>query len=84
MDRFWQVYYNIVKTPSDKRKYVLSDVAVDPILTDILEAAATFDRQGLDYYGAVTTNPYWVTPVDGQTLQSCATVKIKVHTGLYM
>ena len=63
---FWSVYNGIVRTPTDQRSSVLSTVAVDPILSEILGAADRFDSQGLDYYGSVVQHPYWVTPVSGQ------------------
>jgi hypothetical protein len=64
--RFWDLYLNSVKTPADKRKAALSQVAVDPILSEVLNAATDFEQQGLDYYGNVTINPYWTRPVNGQ------------------
>jgi len=63
---FWDVYNRIVRTPSEQRQRALESVAVDPILSEIVDAAARFDSQGLDYYGSVVQHPYWLTPVDGQ------------------
>jgi len=63
---FWGTYNAIVRTPEDQRSTALGKVAVDPILSEILEAAARFDSQGLDYYGSVVQHPYWTSPVDGQ------------------
>ena len=63
---FWDVYNGIVRTPSEQRHRTLESVAVDPILSEIVDAAARFDSQGLDYYGSVVQHPYWVTPVNGQ------------------
>lgn len=63
---FWDVYNRIVRTPSEQRHRALEPVAVDPILSEIVDAAARFDSQGLDYYGSVVQHPYWVTPVNGE------------------
>jgi hypothetical protein len=63
---FWGVYNGIVRTPSEQRPQALGAVAVDPVLSQIVDAAARFDSQGLDYYGSVVRHPYWVTPVNGQ------------------
>src|SRR5664279_2978355 len=50
---FWDVYNGIVRTPSEQRQRALESVAVDPILSEIVDAAARFDSQRLDYYGSV-------------------------------
>src|SRR5690349_15236359 len=41
--QFWQIYTNIVRTPLAQRSAALDMVAVDPIRTEILNAAANFD-----------------------------------------
>jgi hypothetical protein len=64
--KFWQIYNGIVRTPSTERSTVLDAVSVDPIKTQILDAASKFDKEGIDYYGSVVQRPYWVTPVNGQ------------------
>jgi hypothetical protein len=65
--KFWQIYTNIVRTPLEQRSAALDTVSVDPIRTEILNAAATFDSQGLDYFGSVIEHPYWVTPIAGRS-----------------
>jgi len=63
---FWDIYNGIVRTPTEQRRRALEPVAVDPILSEIVDAATRFDSQGLDYYGSVVQHPYWPTPVNGQ------------------
>ena len=67
--KFWEIYNEIVRTPVDQRPQALDAVSVEPIRTQILEAASRFDSQGLDYYGAVVQHPYWVTPVNGAAIR---------------
>jgi len=66
--RFWEVYNAIVRTPAAERTVRLDAVSVDPIRADVLEAARTFESQGLDYYGSVIQHPYWISPIDGQSI----------------
>jgi len=66
--KFWQVYNGIVRTPADQRSAVLDAVAVDPVKSEMLDAAMRFESQGIDYFGSVTQHPYWVTPVSGQSI----------------
>lgn len=66
--QFWGVYNSIVRTPEADRASKLDAVSVDPIKSQVLDAARRFKSEGLDYYGSVTTHPYWVTPVDGMKL----------------
>ena len=63
---FWGVYNGVVRTPLERRRQALEAVAVDPILSEIVDAAARFDSQGLDYYGSVVQHPYWLNPVNGR------------------
>lgn len=66
--KFWEVYIGIVRTPSEQRSGVLDGVAVDPVKSEMLDAAERFESQGIDYYGFVTQHPYWVAPVGGQSM----------------
>ena len=63
---FWNVYENIVRTPGSQRPAALDAVSLDPIKSEILDAAQRFESDGIDYYGSVVHYPYWSTPVDGQ------------------
>ena len=60
------MYNGVVRTPLEQRRQALKAVAVDPILSEIVDAAARFDSQGLDYYGSVAQHPYWLNPVNGR------------------
>lgn len=61
--RFWQVYNNMVRTPSEQRGDRLDEVAVEPIKSQILGAAEKFDKEGIDYFGSVVQHPYWTQPI---------------------
>jgi len=55
---FWRVYEGIVRTPAVERSTLLDEVSVDPAKTRVLDAAARFDADGLDYYGKVVLRPF--------------------------
>ncbi len=63
--RYWDVVEGIVKAPKTKRESLLRAVAVDPVVSNVLAQARTFDANGWDNYGTVTHRPYWGPPVAG-------------------
>jgi len=63
--RYWDVVEGIVKAPKTKRESLLRAVAVDPVVSNVLAQARTFDTNGWDNYGTVTHRPYWGPPVAG-------------------
>ncbi len=82
--RFWDVYINSVRTLPDRRRTALSEVAVDPILSDILQSAENFDKQGLDYYGNVHyASRIGLRQLQVKPLRSCAIVRIKATTAQF-
>lgn len=64
--RFWGIYPEMVRIPEGERAARLATVAVDPLAARLLDAAARFTNEGLDYFGAPVLNPFWAEPVDGQ------------------
>ena len=66
--KFWQIYNGIVRTPAEQRSALLDTVAIDPVKSEMIDAAQRFESQGLDYYGSVIQHPYWDFPVGGQSV----------------
>lgn len=63
--KFWDVYTNIIRTPSDNRDSILSEVSIDPIKSEILDVAKRFEFEGIDYYGSVIHDTYWASAIGG-------------------
>ena len=65
--QFWDVYTVVYNSPASKREGILEKVAADPVISKILTAGASFDKQGIRTRGYVTHHIYWGPPVDGQS-----------------
>jgi len=63
--KYWQTTGPILKTPVKARAVRLRNVAVEPQIGKLLAAAATFEKNGWNNYGAPIHHIYWGPPVDG-------------------
>lgn len=65
-DHFWEVVFQIVKTPETDRLSLLSTVAADPILSQLLTEARDSSAKSLDRYGVMVAHPYWDEEIAGK------------------
>lgn len=63
--KYWLVTGANIRLPAAKRKAALVTVAVEPQIGQLIQAAARFEKNGWDDYGAPGHRPYWGPPVDG-------------------
>jgi len=71
---FWAVGIAINTYPSAQWPPKVSEVAVDPIKTQLLAQAAKQQRDGVEGFGAVLTRPSWRQPIAGKdtaAMQDC-------------
>ena len=66
-NNFWIAALGIVRVKDEERVAVLSEVAVDPLRSQILTEARESSARGLDRYGAMTAHPYWGQSIDGKS-----------------
>lgn len=65
--RFQVLYPHLVTAyPPAEWPARIADVAVDPIKTQVLQAAAENRRAGVVSYGPVVPHPYWQQPIGGK------------------
>lgn len=72
--KFWRIYVDIVRTPSDQREQVLDSVSIDPTKSRVLKDASDLEGEGLDNYGDVILNVYQIDLLndgDAAVLQDC-------------
>ncbi len=78
---YWTVTFGLMKVPGAERRQDLSRVAVDPILSDVLETATQFQTDGVDNYGYVRHKFYWIQSVDGKDASTVGDCMDTSHGG---
>ena len=65
--KFWDIYINIVRTPSLDRDALAATVAIDPMHSNLLKSAEYFESQGKDNYGTVGHRLSWLDGIHGSS-----------------
>ena len=65
---FWTVSSTLWKLPDQDRLAAMSELAVDPTLSESLDQARDFIAAGVDTFGEPSFHPYWNQSIDGSDL----------------